>query len=167
MRLRRDAKTGHLERSATRRQVDFRRHRRMDLRQSIQPWSQFHRLGKQFWRNRCALTCGVNVAIKLFILQWVGSLSCSGLCQECTKQKLHRVWRLRHNLINHISEFILCQQFFDLYVAFTCSPDAALGIIIRNDSERAPSPRCLSTHCNIAIRLPLLGVAEGCHFFGF
>jgi hypothetical protein len=25
----------------------------------------------------------------------------------------------------------------------------------------------LSTHCNIAIRLPLLGVAEGCHFFGF
>jgi hypothetical protein len=111
--------------------------------------------------------CCVNVAIKLFILQWVGSLSCSGLCQECTKQKLHRVWRLRHNLINHISEFILCQQFFDLYVAFTCSPDAALGIIIRNDSERAPSPRCLSTHCNIAIRLPLLGVAEGCHFFGF
>ena len=164
MRLRRDAKSGNLESSATRRHLDFGRYRRMDLRQQFQLLSS--QIGKQC-RVCVSVWCSVDVAIKLFISLWVGRLSSSGLCQECTKQKLHSVWRLRHNLINHISEFILCQQFFDLYVAFTCSPDAALGIIIRNDSERAPSPRCLSTHCNIAIRLPLLGVAEGCHFFGF
>ena len=34
MQIRRDAKTGHLESSATRRHLDYSRYRRMDLRQS-------------------------------------------------------------------------------------------------------------------------------------